>query len=96
MNNALGLFVVLLAGFGLGSLFFGGLWWTVRKGLASSHAALWFLGSTLLRTGAVVAGFYFISLGDWRKLLVCLLGFITARFAITWFTRTATKGIDAS
>jgi len=48
-----------------------------------------------LRTGLVVAGFYFVSLGDWRKLLACLLGFIIARFAITWFTRWATKEIDA-
>jgi F1F0 ATPase subunit 2 len=95
MNNILALLVVLLSGFGLGTLFFGGLWWTVRKGLTSSYAALWFFGSTLLRTGLVVAGFYFVSLGDWRKLLICLLGFVIARFAVTWFTRTATKGIDA-
>jgi F1F0 ATPase subunit 2 len=96
MNNAFALLVVLLAGFGLGTFFFGGLWWTVRKGLTSNYAVLWFFGSTLLRTGLVVAGFYFVSLGDWRKLLICLLGFIIARFAITWFTRWAMKEIDAS
>ena len=42
----------------LGAVFFGGLWWTVRKGVASPRPALWFVGSMLLRTGVVLAGFY--------------------------------------
>ena len=40
-----------LAGALLGAFFFGGLWWTVQKGVASERPALWFLGSLLLRTG---------------------------------------------
>ena len=40
-----------LAGLVLGAIFFGGLWWTVRKGLSSQQPALWFLGSMLLRMG---------------------------------------------
>jgi F1F0 ATPase subunit 2 len=96
MSDLLPLSVALLAGATLGSLFFGGLWWTVQKGLASDHPALWFFGSTLLRTGLVLVGFYFISSGDWRKLLVCLLGFFIARIFVTRFTRTSTGGPDAS
>ena len=42
-------------------ILFGGLWWTVRKGVASERAALWFFGSMLLRTGAVMLGFYFVA-----------------------------------
>jgi F1F0 ATPase subunit 2 len=76
-----------LAGTMLGTLFFLGLWWTVRKGLASNRPALWFLGSTLLRTGFVLVGFFFISAGDWRRLLICLLGFFIARILVTRFTR---------
>jgi heme A synthase len=34
----------------LGVIFFGGLWWTVRKGLSSKRPALCFFGSLLLRT----------------------------------------------
>ena len=96
MSDLLPLSAALLAGATLGSLFFGGLWWTVQKGLASDHPALWFLGSTLLRTGVVVVGFYFISSGDWRRLLACLLGFLIARVFVTRFTRTTTRGPDAS
>jgi F1F0 ATPase subunit 2 len=84
-----------LAGAMLGILFFLGLWWTVQKGLASNRPALWFFGSTLLRTGFVIVGFFFISAGDWRRLLICLMGFFIARVLVTRFTRT-TGEPDAS
>ncbi len=76
-----------LAGILLGAVFFGGLWWTVRKGLSSQLSALWFFGSLLLRTGIALAGFYFVSHGEWPKLLACLLGFLLARVAVTKFTQ---------
>jgi len=96
MNDVTAFFAAGVAGFFLGLLFFGGLWWTVRKGLTSNHPALWFLGSTLLRTGVVLAGFYFVSDGDWRRLLVCLPGFLIARMTIVRITRPLPEGIHAS
>jgi len=71
------------AGVFLGAFFFGGLWWTVRKGVASKQPSLWFLGSLLLRTGITLAGFYLVSGGQWQRLLACLLGFALARFIVT-------------
>jgi F1F0 ATPase subunit 2 len=71
------------AGLLLGAIFFGGLWWTVRRGVASQRAALWFLGSLVIRTGISLAGFYFVSGGRWDRLLACLLGFTIARFIVT-------------
>ncbi len=79
--------LALLLGLALGIIFFGGLWWTVRKGLPSPQAALWFSGSLLLRTGVAVTGFYFVSRGEWPKLLACLLGFLLARVSIIRFTQ---------
>lgn len=76
------------AGVLLGAFFFGGLWWTVRKGLSSKHPALWFLGSNLLRTSLVVAGFYLVANGHWERLLVCLLGFILARLLVARMTQS--------
>ena len=58
MNEPLGLASALVAGVLLGAFFFGGLWWTVRKGLSSNRAALWFLGSLLLRMSVTLTGFY--------------------------------------
>ena len=88
MNNFLILALTLVAGLLLGAIFFGGLWWTVRKGVSSKHPALWFLGSMVLRMSIVLAGFYFVGQADWHRLVVCLLGFIIARYIVMRVTRT--------
>lgn len=85
MKDVLGLFAPWLAGVGLGAFFFGGLWWTVRRGVASRHAAFWFAGSSLVRTGVTLAGMYWFTGGDWEKLLACIVGFIIARVLVTRF-----------
>jgi F1F0 ATPase subunit 2 len=89
MSEILSLVPALLAGVLLGAMFFGGLWWTVRKGVSSAQPALWFFGSLLLRTGITLAGFYVVSGGHWKRLLVCLFGFTIARFIVTRLTRLA-------
>ncbi len=91
MNEALTLMLALVAGVLLGAIFFGGLWWTVQKGVSSKRSALWFFGSLLLRTSIALAGFYFIARGHWERLLVCLLGFIIARLIVIQLTRAAEK-----
>lgn len=87
MNDALNLTSAPAAGFLLGAFFFGGLWWTVQRGLSSRRPALWFLGSLLLRTGTSVAGFCFASGGHWERLLICLFGFFVMRSVVLRFTR---------
>jgi F1F0 ATPase subunit 2 len=86
MNEVSALMLALLGGASLGALFFGGLRWTIRRGLCSKNPAVWFLGSLILRMSLTVAGFYFISQGGWRNLLACLLGFLAARTRMTWRT----------
>ena len=87
MSNALELLMPLIVGMLLGGLFFGGLWWTIRRGLASPRPVVWFLGSLLLRTGLTLAGFYLIAGGNPSRLLACLLGFLVARLIVTRWTR---------
>ncbi|AKB50887.1 ATP synthase protein I [Methanosarcina barkeri str. Wiesmoor] len=87
MNEILNLFLSLIAGFLLGAVFFGGLWWTVQKGLSSRKPAFWFLGSLLIRISIVIAGFYFVSDGHWERLLICLFGFFVMRHIIVRLTR---------
>jgi F1F0 ATPase subunit 2 len=90
-NETLPLVLAFVIGVLLGAMFFGGLWWTVRKGVSSEKPALWFFGSMVLRTGAALAVFYFIARGHWERLLVCLLGFVIARFIVARLTRAAEK-----
>jgi F1F0 ATPase subunit 2 len=86
MNETLTLVLAWMAGGVLGAIFFGGLWWTVRKSVSSKQPALWFFGSLLLRMSIALAGFYFVSGGHWERLLACLLGFIIARFIVMRLT----------
>ncbi len=89
MNENLSLALALVAGIMLGVIFFGGLWWTIRKGASSKRPALWFLVSFLLRMSIAMAGFYFIGREHWERLLACLLGFIIARLVVTRLTRAS-------
>jgi F1F0 ATPase subunit 2 len=91
MNEILSLVPALVTGMLLGAMFFGGLWWTVRKGVSSARPALWFFGSLLLRTSMTLVGFYLVSDGHWERLLVCLLGFTIARLIATRLTRIAER-----
>ena len=92
MSDFLALALALLAGALLGAFFFGGLWWTVQKGVTSERPALWFLGSLLLRTGVILAGFYFVSQGHWSRLVACLLGFLIVRvIVVKWLARAPAK-----
>lgn len=87
MNENLILVLAWLAGGILGAIFFGGLWWTIRKALTSPQPASWFFGSIVLRMSTAVAGFYFVSSGHWERMLMCLTGFIMARLLVTRVTR---------
>ena len=89
MNELLIGALAWLAGLLLGGIFFGGLWWTVRKSVSSQRPALWLLPSLLLRMSITLAGFYFVSDGYWQRWLLCLLGFIMARLIVTRLTRTS-------
>ncbi|MDW7761707.1 MAG: ATP synthase subunit I [Acidobacteriota bacterium] len=86
MNDMLSLVPALGAGGIIGAIFFGGLWWTVRKGLTSKKPSLWFFGSLVVRTILALAGFYFVSGGEWKRLLACLLGFVIARVIVIRLT----------
>jgi F1F0 ATPase subunit 2 len=90
MSESLSVILALVAGILLGMFFYGGLWWTVQRGISSKQPALLFAGSVVTRTLVVLAGFYFIARGDWHRIVACLLGFFVARIFVTWFTSART------
>jgi F1F0 ATPase subunit 2 len=87
MNETLTLFLSWIAGGMLGTIFFGCLWWTIRKGASAGQPALWFIVSFLLRMSIALAGFFFVAQGHWERLVLCLLGFVMARVVVTLLTR---------
>ena len=91
MNEILGLALAIVTGISLGVIFFGGLWWTVKKTNQFKRPALWFIGSFLLRTGVVLLGFYCIGNGHWERMIVCLLGFISGRIIVKQLIQLSEK-----
>jgi len=87
MNEIVYKILAFIVGLLLGTIFFGGLWFTVRKLVTSKRPALWFLGSFILRVSNTLIGFYYISSGSWQRLIICVAGFIIARFAVIHFTK---------
>ena len=87
MNESLIVILACLAGGVLGTIFFGGLWWTICKAVDSPRPALWFFVSLLLRMGLILFGFYFVSGGQWKRLVACLVGFIVARLVVLRLTQ---------
>ncbi len=83
------LFCALAAGMVLGTVFFGGLWWTVSRGLSATIPAVWFGISALVRMAVVVSGLYGCARLGLPSLIACLCGLLVARGAIKHFTRTA-------
>jgi F1F0 ATPase subunit 2 len=88
MNNVLYMLLSCAAGLGLGLIFFWGLWFTIKKMVSAKKPALLFLGSLIVRVSITLVGFYYVALGNWQRLLICLLGFIVARFIIMHLTRS--------
>lgn len=87
MNNFFESAIILFAGFATGSFFFGGLWFTVQKGMAGKIPALWFVISFIIRMTVTLFAFYFLTEGTWQRLLLCFAGFLIARVVVTKFTK---------
>ena len=83
------LIAALAIGIFLGALFFGGLWWTVRRGLTAANPALWFGVSALARMAMTMSGLYYVAHAGWPSLVACLCGLLIARVATTRLTRIA-------
>ena len=87
MNESLVLLLAFISGGALGTIFYGGLWWTVCRAMSSRQPALWFSISLPLRMSIAIAGFYFVSDSKWERLLSCMIGFGVARTIVTILTR---------
>lgn len=94
MNESIYMLVVLLGGFVLGIVFFGGLWFTVKKAVTSARPALWFLSSFFIRVSITLVGFYYLSQGAWKNFLISVLGFIIARTIIIYLTKDESRSLQ--
>ena len=83
MNETVLLAAAVFAGGGMGTLYFVGLWLTVRRLEDAAHPALLTLGSFLARTAAAAFLFYLLVRGGhWERGLAALVGFIISRLVL--------------
>lgn len=75
--------LALIAGFLAGTVYFAGLWWTVRHLEAIRRPSLLIPAGYIVRTALVLGVFYVVGRDHWARLLICLAGFMVARAAIT-------------
>jgi F1F0 ATPase subunit 2 len=71
--------ILLMTGFTLGVLHFGGLWFTVQKINSSKYPALWMISSFLFRIGLLLITFYWLVMMSGWYLAVAFIGFLMAR-----------------
>lgn len=72
--------LLALSGGGLlGLLFYGGLWWTIRRASASTRPGLWFGLSLPLRLAVASGGIFLVAAGSWPHLLLCSGSFVAMR-----------------
>jgi F1F0 ATPase subunit 2 len=95
-TNVLHLLMAFLVGMGAGVVYFGGLWWTVRRLPFARRPALLTLGSFFVRTGISLTAFYLASGGRWERILISLLGFIILRGFLVRRVRTASTRVSAN
>ena len=86
--------VGLATGVMLGVVFFGGLWWTVRRVLRYGAAGWWFVCSYLIRLAVIAAGLYVISHDNPVRGVAAGLGLVLTRFAVT--RRMAFRGASGT
>lgn len=79
MNETMSMILSLITGLGLGIFFYGGLYFTVKRGLTAKIPALVFTGSFILRTAVTLMGFMWVSQGKPMRLLAVFAGFLTIR-----------------
>ncbi|BBM85834.1 ATP synthase subunit I [Candidatus Uabimicrobium amorphum] len=83
--------ISLCCGILLGILHFGGLWWTIAFVTKHKNAHVLLL-SAFVRMGITLSGFYLVMSGRSERLLLCLLGFVLARYTLSFiFTYGTTK-----
>lgn len=82
VNDLFHLTTAFAAGVILGAFYFYGLWLTVQRLPSARRPVVMSLSSFFGRLAVLLVGFYFVTAGQWQRLLVCLIGFLAARIVL--------------
>ena len=81
MNASIVLFLMVLAGFGTGILYFVVLYRTIDTVMhRKKHVKLILFASFVARATVLITVFFILTRGDWRRVVALVIGFMIARF----------------
>lgn len=72
--------ISFLIGLLLGSIYFGGLYYSTQKFNNAKNPALFMILSFILRMGFLITGFYYLSKSGYKNILIGLLAVMLVRF----------------
>jgi len=70
------------AGLGLGLIYFGGLWLTIRQLPHTRSPLAMLLVSLILRSVILMLGFYLVMGTHWERAIACLVGVMLVRMSL--------------
>ena len=79
----------------LGALYFGCLWWSVRRLADRAHPAAWFFSGLIFRLALAMTGFYLALQSGLGAFTACLVGFIAVRMALVRLARQDPPSLNA-
>jgi F1F0 ATPase subunit 2 len=82
MTEFLALTFAFLSGSALGFMFYGGLWFTVRKVVATKRQPFWLSASLFVRILITFVGFFIICGANNMSFAACIAGFVFARLVV--------------
>lgn len=82
--------IEFLVGIILGAIFFGGLYWTVKKLNEVKNPSLLIVFSFLLRVAVLLIGLYYVSQNGFQGVLLSLLGIIIIRYIMIYAINSKT------
>lgn len=80
--SELGVVIALLGGMGIGVVFFGGLWITIRRVKTMQRPGTVLFVSSFVRIVFALGGLYVLAWGRWERLLIAVIGFVLARLIV--------------
>ena len=80
--------IAFLVGVILGIFYFGGLYLSVKKIDKVKYPSLLMTVSFIIRMSLLILGFFYISKGDYRNILLALAGVILIRFIMTFTVKS--------
>lgn len=91
MNNIPELIFNAIGGLFLGSFFYLGLYWTVKKGLTSKRPALLFSLSFFIRSAVLLSGILLLGKGVFINFVACAFGIVFSRLIVFIVNQQASK-----